>query len=76
MISGYSADHFVIQFPRGRRLHDKALEIADIFPGFSDDPRAIVISSALPGDDRTWLKRLHRIKGSDPLVALPLIWRF
>jgi hypothetical protein len=51
------------------------LEIADILPGFSKDPRAVIIPDALvPGDDRAWLKRLHRIEGRDPLLALPLIW--
>jgi len=51
------------------------LEIADIFPGFSNDARAVIIPDALvPGDDRAWLKRLHRIESSDPLLALLLIW--
>jgi hypothetical protein len=54
----------------------KALEITDIFPGFSNDPRAIIVPDAfMSGDYRAWLKRLHFIESSNPLLALLLIWR-
>jgi hypothetical protein len=69
-------EHLVVWFPRGRHLHGKALEIAYTFPRFSNNPRAIIVPDALmSGEDCAWLKRLHFIEGSNPLLALLLIGR-
>src|SRR5580700_1729617 len=69
-------EHFVIEFSRGRRLHGQALEIADIFPGFSKDPRPIIVPDALmSGDYCAGLERLHCVEGSNPFMALLLIGR-
>ena len=69
-------EHFVIEFPRGRRLHGEALEIAYILPRFSNDPRAIIVPDALmSGDYGAGLERLHFVEGSNPFMAPLLIGR-
>jgi hypothetical protein len=51
-------------------MHAKALEIADIFPGFSNDPRAIIVPDALvPGDYGAWLKRPPFYRGQQSTLG-------
>src|SRR6266851_4345730 len=43
--------HRLVQFSRRRRLFHDPIEVADVFAGFFDDPRVVVVARALVSGD-------------------------